>query len=180
MLNKEDFKAIVKDLKEEDERREKTIQLSREIIRESKLVIYALQRNDKVDTKKLNLLYKQLKGESNTGIEETAVQEYVEAMCFFSYVVNKKIPTRKELGVETEAYLLGLCDLTGELMRKAVKEVIEGKYDSAEEITKLVEEIYGEFLKFDLRNGNLRQKSDSIKWNLQKLEQLLLDVSKLD
>jgi predicted translin family RNA/ssDNA-binding protein len=82
------------------------------------------------------------------------------------------------LGVETEAYLLGLCDLTGELVRKAVKDVIDGKYDSAEEITKLVEEIYGEFLKFDLRNGNLRQKSDSIKWNLQKLEQLLLDINK--
>jgi translin len=152
--------------------------LSREIIKESKIIIYGLQRNDKVNTKKLIELYKKLNGESNTGIEETAVQEYVEAMCFYSFVTHKKILTRKELGVETEAYLLGLCDLTGELVRKAVKDVIDGKYDSAEEITKLVEEIYGEFLKFDLRNGNLRQKSDSIKWNLQKLEQLLLDINK--
>ena len=180
MLNKDDFKGIIKDLKEEDERREKTIQLSREIIKESKIVIYGLQRNDKVDTKKMIALFKQLKGESNTGIEETAVQEYVEAMTFFHFVNHKKIPTRKELGVDTEAYLLGLCDLTGELVRKAVKDVIDAKYDSAEEITKLVEEIYGEFLKFDLRNGNLRQKSDSIKWNLQKLEQLRLDITKMN
>jgi len=179
MLNKEDFKGIIKDLKAEDERREKTIQLSREIIKESKIVIYGLQRNDKVDTKRLITLFKQLKGESNTGIEETAVQEYVEAMTFYHFVNHKKIPTRKELGVHTEAYLLGLCDLTGELMRKAVKDVIDAKYDSAVEITKLVEEIYGEFLKFDLRNGNLRQKSDSIKWNLQKLEQLRLDITKM-
>lgn len=178
MLNKEDFRAIIKDLKKEDERRERTIQLSRGIIKESKLVIYGLQRNDKVDVKKLVSLFKQLKGELNTSIEETAVQEYVEAMCFYHFIVYKKIPTRKELNVETEVYLLGLCDLAGELVRKAVKDVIDGKYDSAEEITKLVEEIYGMFLKFDLRNGNLRQKSDSIKWNLQKLEQLLLDISR--
>ena len=39
MLNKDDFKGIIKDLKDEDERREKTIQLSREIIKESKIVI---------------------------------------------------------------------------------------------------------------------------------------------
>ena len=178
MLDKKEFNEIVKDLKESDERREVLIQISRDIIKESKLIIYGLQRGDKVDIKKIKALMKNLKSESKTGIEDTAVQEYVEALCFYYFVNDKKIPTRKELNVDTENYLMGLCDLTGELMRKAVKDVIDKKYASAKEITKLVEDIYGEFLKFDLRNGNLRQKSDSIKWNLQKLEQLILEISK--
>ncbi len=178
MLDNKDFTDIVKDLKDSDDRREILIQISRDIIKESKLIIYGLQRGDKVDVKKIKTLMKGLKSESKTGIEDTAVQEYVEALCFYHFVNEKKIPTRKELNVDTENYLMGLCDLTGELMRKAVKDVIERDYNSAKEITKLVEEIYGEFLKFDLRNGNLRQKSDSIKWNLQKLEQLILEISK--
>jgi translin len=178
MIDKEDFKGILKDLKEADDRREKLIQISRDIIRESKLIIYGLQRGEKVDIKKMQSLVKSLKKEYVTGIEDTALQEYVEALAFYHFVQNRRIPTRKELGVDTENYLMGLCDLTGELMRKAVKDVIEGDYKSAKEITCVVEDIYGEFLKFDLRNGTLRQKADSIKWNLQKLEQLVLEVSK--
>jgi len=174
----EDFKGIIKELKEADARRETLIQLSRDIIRESKLIIYALQRDDKTDLKRIQSLMKQLKKESATGIEDTAVQEYVEAACFYHYIHHKKIPNKKELEVDTENYLMGLCDLTGELMRKAVKDVIDGKHDSARQITKVVEEIYGAFLQLDLRNGALRQKADSIKWNLQKLEHLMLDISR--
>lgn len=171
-------KDIVKQLKDADERREKVIQLSRDIIKESKLVIYGLQRNDKVDLKKIQAMIKQLNRESQTGIEDTAIQEYVEAACFYYYLKDKKIPGYKELGVDVDSYLMGLCDLTGELLRMAVKDVIEKKYERAREITAFVEEIYGLFLQLDLRNGPIRQKADSIKWNLQKLEHLLLDISR--
>jgi len=71
-----------------------------------------------------------------------------------------------------------LCDLAGELVRKAVKDSIKKNFDSVLEIRDFVEELYGEFLKFNLRNGELRKKSDSIRWNLNKLEELALDVSK--
>src|SRR3989338_1982933 len=124
MIDKSSFQTIIRELKEADDRRENVIQLSREIIKESKLINYT------------------------------------------------------ELGVDINSYLMGLCDLTGELLRKAVKDVIEHKYESARDISMVVEEIYGLFLQLDLRNGPLRQKSDSIKWNLQKLEHLLLDISR--
>jgi translin len=178
MLDKEDFKEIQEELKKADQRREETIQLSRSIIKESKLVIYAIHRGDKPSLDKISTMVKELKREHTTGIENVAVQEYVEAVCFYYYIFENKLPTRKELEVDSESYLLGLCDLTGELMRRAVKDVIEGKKENALKITKVVEEIYGEFLQFDLRNGELRKKSDSIKWNLQKLEQLSLDIVK--
>ncbi|MBI2651437.1 hypothetical protein HYX01_03130 [Candidatus Woesearchaeota archaeon] len=91
-------------------------------------------------------------------------------------VVNKKIPTKVALDIDTEDYLMGLCDLTGELVRKAVNEVIIKNFDSAVEIKSLVEEIYGEFLNFNLRNGELRKKSDQIKWNLKKLEDVVFEI----
>ena len=47
----------------------------------------------------------------------------------------------------------------------------------AEKIKELVHDIYGEFLKLHLRNGELRKKSDAIKWNLKKLEEVMYDIS---
>ena len=178
MLDKNYSKELSKELKDADERREKVIQLSRDIIKESKIVIYSLQRGEKTDLKRIQSQVKNLKRESQTGIEDTAIQEYVEAACFYSFLEKNKIPTHTELEVDIDSYLMGLSDLTGELLRKAVKDVIEHKYDDAKKITSLVEEIYGLFLQLDLRNGPIRQKADSIKWNLQKLEHLVLDISR--
>mgnify|MGYP002642091800 CR=1 FL=1 len=178
MINKESFANIRKELENSDDQREITIQLSRDIIKESKVIIYSIQRGDKPSLDNIKKQISKLERNSNTGIENTAVQEYVEAVAFYDYIFHKKLSTKKEMGVDSESYLLGLCDLTGELVRKAVKSAIEKDYKTVLEITKFVEDLYGEFLQFNLRNGELRKKSDSIKWNLQKLEGLSLEVSK--
>ena len=52
------------------------------------------------------------------------------------------------------------------------------KFKEVEKIKDFVDDIYGEFLKFDLRNGNLRKKYDSVKWNLKKLEEVMYDIKK--
>jgi len=44
------------------------------------------------------------------------------------------------------------------------------------EIKNLVDEIYGQFLNFNLRNSELRRKSDQIKWNLKKLEDVVFEL----
>ena len=167
-----------------DLKREEVIQLSREIISVSKQIIYAAQRNDLKEAEsaiknikdKVRKL-KKINISTDTSINSVAFQEYVEAIAFYEFVKNKKIPTKKELDVSAEDYLSGLCDLTGELGRKAIYDVIHKKVDEAEKIKDLVHEIYGEFLKLNLRNGELRKKSDSIKWNLKKLEEVMYDVS---
>tara|TARA_Y100000310_G_C20691659_1_gene822662 strand:- start:857 stop:1387 length:531 start_codon:yes stop_codon:yes gene_type:complete len=176
MLNEKDFAKIRSVLDERENHREKMILLSRAVIKESKLIIYALQRGDEVSIEKISEMVKEIDTES-LGLARVAVQEYVEAVCFYHFVKDGKLISADELGVDVEHYLLGVCDLTGELVRKAVKDAIEKKYDDVTKATKFVEEIYGEFLKFNLRNGELRKKSDAIKWNLQKLEQLSLDIA---
>ena len=59
---------------------------------------------------------------------------------------------------------------------KKIRTTSEKDFSEVEKIRELVEEIYGEFLKLDLRNGELRKKSDAIKWNLRKLEDLVLSI----
>ena len=116
----------------------------------------------------------------DANIQKVALQEYVEALCYYEFVRSSKILTRDDLRVDTEDYLMGLCDLTGELTRRMVFKTIEKNFDEVIKIKDLVEEIYGEFLKFDLRNGELRKKSDSIKWNLKKIEDVLYDINMKD
>ena len=127
-----------------------------------------------IETKKKSLLKIDLR--SDTNINRVALQEYAEAICYYEFVKNNKIPSKASLKLDNESYLLGLCDLTGELMRKAVNEGIKGNFKHIITIKDLVAEIYAEFLKFNLRNSELRKKSDQIKWNLMKLEDLAYDL----
>ena len=177
MINKSEFDKIREEMHKFDLKREQVIQLSREIITVSKQIIYAAQRDDLKEAEnsiknikdKVNKL-KKVNIITDTNIHSVAFQEYVEAVAFYEYVKNKKIPTKKSLGVSAEEYLCGLCDLTGELVRKAIYEVIHKNFDDAEKIKNLVNDIYGEFLKLHLRNVDLRKKADSNKCNLKNLE----------
>lgn len=182
MLDKKDFDRIRKEIENSDIKREALIQISREVIGISKKIIYALHRGDlksassyvnEIEKKKMAL------GTNvwlDTNINQTALQEYAEALCYYHFVKSKKIPTASSLKIDNENYLMGLCDLTGELGRKAVNEVIRKNFKQAEQIRELVDEIYGEFLKFNLRNSELRKKSDQIKWNLKKLEDIVFEL----
>lgn len=184
MLNKKEFARIGREMDDFERKRELLIQKSREIIKLSKLIIYSLHRDDLKNALKnvIQIKKEKIKLENiskkrlATDIDRVAMQEYVEALCYYEFIKNKKIPTKSSLGVETENYLMGLCDLTGELVRKAVADVINKRFKEALRIKELVDEIYGEFLKFNLRNGELRRKSDSIKWNLKKLEDIIFDI----
>ncbi len=181
MLNKQEFNKIMEDLARFDEEREASIIKSREVIRISKLIINSLHRNDLKDAalhvQEIKNKVKNLpKKDYDLSFVNVAFQEYVEAMFYYSFIVEKKLPTRKELNIDTENYLLGMCDLTGELVRKAVNSAINGKYDEVAAIKDLVSEIYAAFLEFNLRNGELRKKMDSIKYNLMKLENLVYEI----
>ena len=184
MIDKNEFESIRKEIDDLEAKRELLIQKSREIIKMSKQVIYAVHRDDiksalkaveAIKREKIGL-EKLSKEDVGSDMGKVAMQEYVEALCYYEFVRNKKIPTRSDLKVSTEEYLMGLCDLTGELVRKAVADVINKRFKGAVIIKDLVDEIYGEFLKFNLRNSELRKKSDQIKWNLKKLEDVFFDA----
>jgi translin len=183
MLDKKVFAKIKKEIARYEEKRESLIRESRDIIRLSKQIIYALQRNDVKKagslSKNIKLKVKKLPSDDySTGMKRVALQEYVEAMALLGFVKSGKIPTPKALGVGNDEYLAGIADLTGELVRMAVNRAINKKNDEVFSIKELVDAVYGEFLQIDLRNSELRKKADQIKWNMQKLADVAYDISK--
>lgn len=183
MFNRRDFENMRKELDRIDREREKVIDLSRKIIKESKLIIYAVHRDSLHEAGKrvitIKTMLKKLPAEAyDTGMGTTARQEYVEALTFYHFVKDDMIPTADDLGVSVYEYLLGLCDLSGELMRKAIYAVIKDQLRMVYRIRDTVDALYHEFLKCNLRNGELRKKADQIKWNLEKIEGVIYDLAK--
>ena len=114
------------------------------------------------------------------GIFKVAVQEYVEALSLLEFVKNGKIISYSEEFVDYEYYLMGLCDLGGELVRKAVNSSINENYGMAVKIRIALEELYIELSKFDFKNGELRRKYDGIKYDLKKLDDLIFQLKMKD
>jgi translin len=178
------FSSLRKEIADKDAAREAVIVGSRPITKDAKVAIYSMHRGgmDEAESvlKRLKTeiadLRKKNESASETGSYSQAAQEYAEAMAFLIFLKEQRLATREEIGVEAEDYLLGICDLTGELERRAVFSVVNDHFDEVRKIKDFVSGIYEEFLKFDLRNSELRKKSDSIKWNLKRIDEILYDL----
>ena len=183
------FNDIKAKLDSYDSKREELIKKARELLKISKQIIYSIHRGNKKEASSNVTKAKKIKKELDKianfdkklgfeGSYSDACQEYVEAMCYYGFVKNGKIPGFKDLGVDHEDYLMGICDLTGELGRRGVSLATKRMYKDVGKVKNFVEDVYGEFLNFNLRNGSLRKKFDAIKWNLKKLEEVLYDLKK--
>jgi len=186
MLDKKDLESIKLKIDAFEQQRDKVIRISRDVVKLSKKTIYALHRKDmrsagkavsemKTVFKNLATIVKHPKLLSS-GSYKVAVQEYVEALCFYELMKNNKIPTNTRLKLDPEFYLMGLIDLTGELVRKAINSAIKEDYKTAVNLKNLVSELYDELLLFDFAGGELRKKFDSIKYDLKKLDDLVLNL----
>lgn len=179
MVNKE-FNNIKKELQELDNLRETTIKISRLIINLSKQIIHNLHKNEINEAEKLIIeIKKQIKKLPKTrnldlGINFDAVQEYVEALGYYYIIKHNRLPTRKELNVDVVEYLSGLCDLTGELIRRITNSLINDDLKEAHRIKNFISDIYTGFVHLDIHRGDLRKKSDMLRWNLEKAEDILL------
>ncbi len=187
MISRRDFLRIKKELENYEKQREELIRTSRDILRLSKHAIYSVHNNDMkkaadnlseaekliASTKKICSCDSRL---DTLGAVSACMQEYAEAKTYYGFVKHKKIPRQSELDVSVEDYLLGLCDLTGELSRRSVVSVINNNFSEVYEIKDVVDRIFGLFMGLTLRNGELRRKSDSIKYNLKKIETVIYDI----
>lgn len=187
MINKKAFADMRKELERFDSLREDLIKISRDILKISKASIYEIHRNSMSSAEsnlksakklifKVESLIKKDPLLASVGAYHEALEEYVEASCYLGFMKKKKLPTAKELGVSTKTYLPGVCDLVGELVRKAINSSIDGDYRTAKKIKDFVSDVYSELMMFDFRNIPARRKFDSIKYGLEKLETLILDI----
>ncbi len=170
-----------------DTKREKVIKQSREVLKSSKQLIYSIHRENKSESKKLKIqlekdfsVLKKITDDENKlnyeGSFNEALEEFGEAMLYYDYCYESNLRNFEELNISHENYLGALSDLTGELARKAVQLTIKKKYDEVFEIHEFVSLVFKELMKICFRNGNLRKKFDSIKWNLNKIEDIIYDI----
>ena len=185
-MKEQDWKRLLEDFEKSESQREKIVQISREVIQHSKKSIYASQRHDfeeakvwidkiKPLIKQILLLKKQASADAQGSIR-VALQEYVEAVTLYNVVQGKEIPSHHKLGVDSESYILGLCDLVGELGRVGVHRIINNDYKTAIRMQKIVHDLYGKFMHLNLRNNELRKKVDGVKWELKKIEDVILQL----
>lgn len=186
MINTKDVKDMETYIKQEDSLREELIIKSRAVLKDSKSAIYSIHRQELVEAKKLiesaALILKDLdkilkKYPHLKYSADNAYEEYCEACLFYGFV-HGKVPNAKSLNVDPIIYLQALSDFTGELARKAVIDATAKKSKEVQRIRDMIDEVFGIMIRFDLRNGDLRKKADAIKWNLNKVEELLHSLSR--
>ena len=178
------FAKLQKEIQSYDAERENLIKKSRDVLKLSKQVIYAVHRDEMKNAAELVKQIQQQKKEldkitthstkmETEGSYKIAVQEYVEAMLYYHFVRDGKL---EAVDASPEHFILGLADLPGELTRRAVFLAGKGKVEEVHKIRDAVDMMYGELLKFDFRDNEIRRKVDAVKYELRKMEDLVLDL----
>ncbi len=157
-----------------DGKREEILVLTRELTRKTKEAIFAMHRGDwdkssrcleeaRTILKRIASFRQDSPYIYYSGSVVAAQAEYVEAEMLYSILKNNQPPSFAELGVEPQAYLLGLGDLIGELRRSVLDELRRDNVERAWQLMELMESIYFELEKFSLPEAlapGLRHKVD--------------------
>jgi translin len=114
-----------------------------------------------------------------TGYVENAEQEYVEASCLLAIMQGRDLPGPESLPTTSSSYLLGLCDVVGELRRAALDFMLAGEVKKATEYLRLMDQIYDAVMGFDYPSGlvPIKKKQDVIRSLLEKTRGELVVVS---
>jgi len=79
--------------------------------------------------------------------------------------------------LQIEDYLHGLISLINELSRLAVNMVTLGDYEAPFQISRFVKDLFAGFSLLNLKNDLLRRRFDSIKYDINKIEGVVYDIS---
>jgi translin len=172
---------IEKNIDGKDKIREHALRSSREIIISCRKAIQSVHQNKMKDAEKnikkaasnLQTLYDITKPHPelfHAGFVENAAQELVEAACLYNIMTGKELPDPDELQTTYSSYLLGLCDLVGELRRTALDSIRNGESKKADEYLNMMEEIYDVIIRFDYSSGfiPIKKKQDMIRGLIEK------------
>jgi translin len=172
---------IEKSIDSKDKIREKALHNSREIIIGCRKAIQLIHQNSlkkamtniKQSSVKLQGLYALTKDHPDlyhAGFVENAAQELVEASCLYNVMRGKDLPDPDEIQTTYSSYLLGLCDLVGELRRTALDSIREGKAKKADNYLDMMEDIYDVIIRFDYPSGliPIKKKQDMVRGLIEK------------
>lgn len=166
--------------------RQRIIGVANEALANAKQAIFSLHRDEIKEAEKLLLTaenklsslrkyFNQNLFLEDEGAYRAAIEEYAEAKLFWQIMTKGKIDFIKNINLYFAGYLGGLCDLTGELLRKIVLSATAEKFKEAQKLKDIIADIIAQMIKFNL-TGYLRNKFDAAKHNLRKAEEVLYDV----
>jgi len=186
MLDKKFFNKLKKEYDSYDIGRRIIIRHSNDILKLAKQAIFALHRENMKEAdavlKEAEKLFKYLgtKIKEEDGLEYegaylAAVEEFIEAKLFEQFLKTGKIGEIKGYKFEAESYLGGVCDFTGEVVRRAVFLATRRRYKEVEKCWEIIDAVNHELIQFNLI-GSIRPKYDQAKNNLRKIEEIMYDL----
>ncbi len=187
MINKKYFQKVRQDLLSYAEKRREVIKTAGDAQHLSKRAIFALQRDDRSEAdeslskaeKALHELTRKFAKDVrifDEGSFKASLEEYTEATLFKQFLDGKEIGEIKGFKLDSDAYVSGLCDVPGEIVRYAIKSATERDYDTVKRCYAVSETIIAALVDMDLTGYN-RQKFDQAKQALNKLQQIVYEVS---
>jgi translin len=142
--------------------------LRRDNIKESQKIIKETENL----FKEANKLIKKNKDLANAGFYKEAVEEYIEAKVFYNFLTESTEKIPDFIKAKSEEIISGVCDFTGELVRKAVTLANLDNFKQLIAYQRTIEKITEELTRVGLE-GKLRHKYDELERNLRKLEDIL-------
>ena len=94
-------------------------------------------------------------------------------------IQDRELPGPEALTTTSSSYLLGLCDVVGELRRSSLDHMLNGETPKATEYLKLMDQIYDAIMGFDYPSGlvPIKKKQDVIRSLIEKTRGELVVVS---
>lgn len=184
----ESLLTISNELKGVEERREKLLKGTRDIISLCSKSIVDQHYGKKIEAKekltKASSMLAEFRDYAEDDLQRYMLvpeQEFVEASVLMSIIENSEIPGVLDLKVSGPSYTLGLLDSIGEIKRMIYDKIRQGKSDDAQELFKIMEHLYSliyPFAIYDNIVGGLRRKLDVAKMLIEDIRALITEESR--
>lgn len=182
------LKSIHDELQSIESRREHLIKESRDIIILCSQSIISLHQGNiqesqlKLDkAKNLYLSLKTLAQDDLSRYLSMSEQELVEANLLMNIVKNESLLGIDDIGISSQAYLFGILDCIGEIKRMVYDMVRYGRYDKAESLFIVMQEIYNAIYPFSIYDNivnGIRKKLDVCKILIENTRELITEESR--
>ena len=164
----EEISRVIRErLDKKDMSRESALKTSRQIIRECRSAIASMQKgggyeeNMERARKGHEQLKKILAGFPDllsAGYAVDAEQELAEAEILASCISGKESPSPKDIGVEDEAFVLGMADSIGEMRRLLLDRLMKDDVEAADLMLGKMERFFNMLMTFDYPDALIATK----------------------
>jgi translin len=182
------LEEIDKSLKDVQDRREKLIKGTRDVVMLCSKSIVAMHHNQLEDAKnkmdEAKVMLEEFREYAQQDLYRyiaVAEQELVEAYALKSVMEDKPMPSMRELDVTGESYLTGLLDCVGEIKRLVYDRMRSGEGKDAEKLFATMEEIYNAiypFAVYDNIVSGLRKKLDVARMLIEDIRATVTEESR--